>query len=70
MGMAYGAPFGLAPVGLQGLMWSNSPEILAKSAYKNNIPFILSTITTRNIERASELTEGNAWFQLYNLVKG
>jgi L-lactate dehydrogenase (cytochrome) len=66
MGMEFDAPFGIAPVGLQGLMWPNSPEILAKSAHKNNIPFILSTVTTMNIERASELTEGNAWFQLYN----
>jgi L-lactate dehydrogenase (cytochrome) len=66
MGMEFDAPFGIAPVGLQGLMWPNSPEILAKSAYKNNIPFILSTVTTMSIERASELTKGNAWFQLYN----
>lgn len=66
MGMEFDTPFGIAPVGLQGLMWPNSPEILAKSAYKNNIPFILSTVTTMDIERASELTEGNAWFQLYN----
>lgn len=66
LGMEFDAPFGIAPVGLQGLMWPNSPEILAKSALKHNIPFILSTVTTMNIERASELTEGNAWFQLYN----
>lgn len=66
LGMEFDAPFGIAPVGLQGLMWPNSPEILARSAFKNNIPFILSTVTTMSIERASELTEGNAWFQLYN----
>jgi L-lactate dehydrogenase (cytochrome) len=66
MGMEFDVPFGIAPVGLQGLIWPNSPEILAKSAFKNNIPFILSTVTTMSIERASELTEGNAWFQLYN----
>lgn len=66
MGMEFDAPFGISPVGLQGLIWPNSPEILAKSAFKHNIPFILSTVTTMNIERASELTEGNAWFQLYN----
>lgn len=69
MGMEFDAPFGIAPVGLQGLMWPNSPEILAKAAFKHNIPFILSTVTTTNIERASELTEGNAWFQLYNPVE-
>ncbi|SFC10859.1 L-lactate dehydrogenase (cytochrome) [Flagellimonas taeanensis] len=65
-GETYDAPFGVAPVGLQGLMWPNSPEILAKAANKHNVPFILSTVTTMDIERASELTEGKAWFQLYN----
>jgi len=69
LGMEFDAPFGIAPVGLQGLMWPNSPEILAKAAFQQNIPFILSTVTTMNIERASELTEGNAWFQLYNPVE-
>ncbi|MEC3965862.1 alpha-hydroxy acid oxidase [Flagellimonas halotolerans] len=68
-GEEYDAPFGVAPVGLQGLMWPNSPEILAKAANKHNVPFILSTVTTMNIERASELTEGKAWFQLYNPVE-
>jgi L-lactate dehydrogenase (cytochrome) len=65
-GIEYDAPFGIAPVGLQGLMWPNSPEILARAAFEHNIPFILSTVTTMDIERASELTEGRAWFQLYN----
>jgi L-lactate dehydrogenase (cytochrome) len=68
-GKEYDAPFGIAPVGLQGLMWPNSPEILAKAACKHNIPFVLSTVTTMDIERACELTEGNAWFQLYNPVE-
>lgn len=66
LGIEYDAPFGIAPVGLQGLIWPNSPEILAKAAFDHNIPFILSTVTTTNIERASELTEGKAWFQLYH----
>jgi len=68
-GTEYDAPFGIAPVGLQGLMWPNSPQILAKAAFEHNIPFILSTVTTMDIERASELTEGRAWFQLYNPVE-
>ncbi len=69
LGMEFDAPFGIAPVGLQGLMWPNSPAILAKAAHKHNVPFILSTVTTMDIEKASELTEGNAWFQLYNPVE-
>ncbi|MFK7831821.1 MAG: alpha-hydroxy-acid oxidizing protein [Winogradskyella sp.] len=65
-GVEYDAPFGVSPVGLQGLMWPNSPEILAKAACEHNIPFILSTVTTTSIERSAELTEGKAWFQLYH----
>jgi len=65
-GHTYDAPFGIAPVGLQGLMWPNAPEILAKAAFDHNIPFILSTVTTSSIERISEITEGRAWFQLYH----
>ncbi len=65
-GHTYDAPFGIAPVGLQGLMWPNAPEILAKAAFKHNIPFVLSTVTTSSIERIAEITEGKAWFQLYH----
>lgn len=65
-GHTYDAPFGVAPVGLQGLMWPTAPEILAKAAFQHNIPFILSTVTTASIETISELTEGRAWFQLYH----
>lgn len=65
-GHTYDAPFGIAPVGLQGLMWPKSPEILAKAAFDHNIPFVLSTVTTSSIETISEITEGQAWFQLYH----
>ncbi len=65
-GIKYAAPFGIAPIGLQGLMWPNAPEILAKAAFEHNIPFVLSTVTTSSIERIGEITEGKAWFQLYH----
>ncbi|MGB2434477.1 MAG: alpha-hydroxy acid oxidase [Flavobacteriaceae bacterium] len=65
-GHEYDAPFGISPVGLQGLMWPKSPEILAKAAFEHNIPFILSTVTTASIETIAKITEGRAWFQLYH----
>ena len=68
-GHTYDAPFGIAPIGLQGLIWPNSPEILAKAAFEHNIPFTLSTVSTSSIERISEITEGRAWFQLYHPVE-
>lgn len=65
-GKTYSAPFGVAPIGLQGLMWPRATEILAKASFEHNIPFILSTVGTASIETVAELTEGNAWFQLYH----
>ncbi len=65
-GHKYSLPFGIAPVGLQGLMWPNAPEILAKAAAELNIPYVLSTVSSSRLERISELSEGKAWFQLYN----
>ncbi len=68
-GQTYSSPFGIAPIGLQGLMWPKSAEYLAKAAVKHQIPFILSTVSTASIESISEITEGQAWFQLYHPAK-
>ena len=38
-GHTYDAPFGIAPIGLQGLIWPNAPEILARAAV--NTTFLL-----------------------------
>ncbi|NGF56215.1 alpha-hydroxy-acid oxidizing protein [Parapedobacter sp. SGR-10] len=65
-GVRYKAPFGISPIGLQGLMWPNAPEILAKAAAKNGIPYTLSTVSTASIERIADVSEGTAWFQLYH----
>lgn len=65
-GQTYDAPFGISPIGLQGMMWPGATEILAKAAFQHNIPFILSTVGTASLEKVSEITEGQAWFQLYH----
>lgn len=65
-GQVYDAPFGVAPLGLQGLVWPGAPEILARAAVRHNIPFVLSTVTTASIERIGEITEGRFWYQLYH----
>ncbi|HEX7366067.1 MAG TPA: alpha-hydroxy acid oxidase [Pelobium sp.] len=68
-GHRYDAPFGVSPIGLQGLMWPNAAEILAKSAVKHNVPYILSTVSTSSIERIAEVTDSKFWFQLYHPAK-
>ncbi len=65
-GHSYSAPFGVSPIGLQGLIWPNSAEILAQASFNQNIPFVLSTVSTSSIERIAELTQGKYWFQLYH----
>jgi L-lactate dehydrogenase (cytochrome) len=65
-GETYDAPFGIAPIGLQGLVWPQACEFLAAAAAAHNIPFCLSTVSTASIEKIAELTEGRAWFQLYH----
>jgi isopentenyl diphosphate isomerase/L-lactate dehydrogenase-like FMN-dependent dehydrogenase len=65
-GHRYDAPFGIAPIGLQGLMWPKAPEILAKAAADLNIPYVLSTVSSTSLESIAEISEGKAWYQLYN----
>ncbi|MGB0153239.1 MAG: alpha-hydroxy acid oxidase [Verrucomicrobiales bacterium] len=65
-GQTWSSPFGIAPIGLQGLMWPKACEFLAEAAQAHNVPFILSTVGTASIETISEITEGKFWFQLYH----
>jgi len=64
-GIKYGAPFGVAPVGLTGLMWPEAEKILARTAAKYQIPYGLSTVATETPETIGPITNGMGWFQLY-----
>lgn len=65
-GQSYAAPFGVSPIGLQGMVWPRATEILAKAAHEHRLPFILSTVATASIETVAQVTQGQAWFQLYH----
>ena len=65
-GHEYDAPFGISPIGLQGLMWPKATEILAQAASDHNVPFILSTVATADVETVAKITNSKAWFQLYH----
>ncbi len=64
-GKRYSAPFGIAPIGLSGVVWPNASIIHAKTAHEMNIPFILSSVATTSIEKAAAHAKENFWFQLY-----
>jgi len=65
LGQKYSAPFGVAPLGLSGLIWPRAAEFQALAAREANIPYILSTLASTSIERAAECAGENFWFQLY-----
>ena len=65
LGQEFAAPFGVAPIGLGGLMWPKVAEYLAKAAQGQDIPFTMSTFATATAENIREQGGKNAWFQLY-----
>ncbi len=64
-GRKYAAPFGVAPVGLTGLMWPNIEVYLAQTAKRYNIPYSLSTVATETPETVGKVVGDMGWFQLY-----
>lgn len=65
LGYTFDAPFGVAPLGLSGLMWPNLEIILARAARLHNIPYILSTFGCVSLERLKPEAGTNGWFQYY-----
>ena len=65
LGQEFAAPFGVAPIGLGGLMWPKAAEYLAQAAQKQNIPFTMSTFATATAEDIRNQGGKNTWFQLY-----
>jgi L-lactate dehydrogenase (cytochrome) len=61
----YDSPFGVAPLGLSGLIWPKASQYHASAALNANIPFVLSTLASASIEQAAQCAGKNFWFQLY-----
>ncbi len=65
MGRRYPVPFGIAPLGMSGLVWPDAEQLLARHAAKAGIPYTLSTVATRTPEDLSRSIGDQGWFQLY-----
>ena len=59
----FALPFGMAPVGMSGLIWPGAEALLANEAARANLPYTLSTVATVRPEEVD--AGGNGWFQLY-----
>ena len=65
LGAKVAAPFGIAPVALQGLAHPDGEIATARAAAACRIPYVLSTASTRSIEEVAATSRGVKWFQLY-----
>ncbi len=65
LGHDYALPFGIAPVGMSGLIWPDAERLLAHEAARVNIPYCLSTVASQTPEHVAPAIDKNAWFQLY-----
>lgn len=65
LGQTYDLPFGIAPVGMSGLMWAGAERMLAKEAVAHNIPFSLSSVAVASPEDIAPHIGQNGWFQHY-----
>ena len=65
LGQDLSAPYGIAPIGMSGLIWPGAEAALARFAAGARIPYGLSTVATRLPEEIGPLTGEMGWFQLY-----
>jgi len=67
LGDEYPLPFGVAPLGLSGLIWPDAALHLARAAKHAGIAFTLSNVATSRIEPIGAIG-GNIWYQHYALT--
>ncbi|MEJ6389115.1 alpha-hydroxy acid oxidase [Gymnodinialimonas ulvae] len=65
LGRDYPVPFGIAPVGMSGLIWPGAEAHLAAHAAQAGIPYGLSTVATVVPETIGPLVGDQGWFQMY-----
>ena len=65
LGREHPLPFGIAPVGMSGLIWPDAERILARLGRDENIPFTLSSVAAQSPETVGPHVGPDAWSQLY-----
>jgi lactate 2-monooxygenase len=60
------SPLFIAPIGVQGMVHPDGELATARAARALGVPFIMSTASTRSIEKVAEANgDGHRWYQLY-----
>lgn len=65
LGQSFALPFGIAPVGMSGLIWPGAESHLARTACDADIPYTLSTVASQTPEDLMGIAARGSWFQIY-----
>jgi L-lactate dehydrogenase (cytochrome) len=65
LGAPAALPIALAPTGFTRMTHHEGELAVARAAGRAGLPYTLSTMGTRSIERVAEVATGPVWFQLY-----
>lgn len=65
LGKTHPLPFGIAPIGMSGLIWPGAEPTLARAGGVHDIPYCLSTVAAQSVEDVAPHLGQHAWFQLY-----
>ncbi|TCD65773.1 hypothetical protein EIP91_002212 [Steccherinum ochraceum] len=65
-GVEHPSPLLIAPIGVQGLLHPDGELATSRAAASLNVPFVLSTASTRSIEAVAQANgSGHRWYQIY-----
>jgi L-lactate dehydrogenase (cytochrome) len=65
LGHSYPVPFGMAPIGMSGLMWPDAEGHLARAAARAGVPYALSSVAAQMPEDLAPYLGDQSWFQFY-----
>lgn len=65
LGGDFPQPFGIAPIGMSGLIWPDAEPLLARAAARAGLPYTLSTVASQTPEDLAPHLGAHAWFQMY-----
>lgn len=65
LGHSFAAPFGIAPIGLAGILWPDAERLMAKAAARLRMPYGQSTVAAATPEDTGPIVGDLGWFQHY-----
>ncbi len=68
-GRRYSAPFGVAPMGMPGVVWPGAEKYLAQAAQRARVPYTAGTVASSTVEELAALAGDMLWFQLYRIAQ-